>query len=45
MTRTQQPATDRVLTEVERRHLLRRLAFAATPALKEVVPVLDDMST
>ena len=45
MTRTQQPATDRVLTDAERRHLLRRLAFAATPALKEVVPVPDDMST
>ena len=34
---TQEPATDRVLTDGERRHLLRRLAFAATPALEEAV--------
>ena len=37
MTRTQEPAADGVLTGVERRHLLRRLAFAATPALEEAV--------
>jgi len=45
MTRTREPAADRALTEVERRYLLRRLAFATTPALEEVVPVPDDMST
>ena len=43
MTRTQETATDRVPTDAERRHLLRRLAFAATPA--PVMPVRDDMST
>ena len=37
MTPTQEPATDGVLGDVERRHLLRRLAFAATPALEEAV--------
>ena len=37
MTRTQEPATGRALTEMERRHLLRRLAFAATPTLEEAV--------
>ena len=37
MTRTQEPAADGVLTGVERRHLLRRLAFAATPALEEAM--------
>ena len=41
MTRTQEPATGGVLTEVERRHLLRRLAFAATPALEEAVSGLS----
>ncbi len=37
MIRTQEPATGGVLTNAERRHLLRRLAFAATPALEESV--------
>ena len=37
MNRTQEPATGGVLTDAERRHLLRRLAFAATPALEEAV--------
>ena len=37
MTRTQELATDGVLGDGERRHLLRRLAFAATPALEEAV--------
>ncbi len=45
MARTQEPETDRVLTDAERRHLLRRLAFAATPALEEVVPAPADTST
>lgn len=37
MTRTQRPANGGALAAAERRHLLRRLAFAATPALEEAV--------
>ena len=47
MTRTQRPATGGALAAAERRHLLRRLAFAATPALEEAVRGLsaDDALT
>ena len=37
MTRRQRPATGGALAVAERRHLLRRLAFAATPALEAAV--------
>ena len=39
MTRTREPATDRALTPAERRHLLRRLAFAATPTPRSPNPI------
>ena len=37
MNRTQKQAAGDVLTAAERRHLLRRLAFSATPELEETI--------